>query len=47
MDFNIESTDGIVEYINDILYKKCGKTLRIEFDLFDEMIAAQIPEFAY
>jgi hypothetical protein len=45
MDFNIESTDDIVEYINDILYKKCGTTLRIEFDLFDEMIAGKPLEY--
>ena len=37
MDINIESTYDIVEYINNILREKCGKTLRIEFDLFEEM----------
>ena len=45
MDFNIESTDDIVDYINDILYKKCGKTLRIEFDLFDEMTTGKPLEY--
>lgn len=37
MEINIESTYGIVEYINHILREKCGKKLTVQFHLFEIM----------
>lgn len=44
MEFNIESTYGIVDYINHILREKCGKTLTVQFHLFEIMTMEKSPE---